>query len=444
MSEVRVELPFKPHAHQRAAHAMLAFVRFLVLVWHRRAGKTVFAVVELLLAAAACKRERGRFGYISPFLKQSKSVAWEYVKHFAAVIPGCTVNEGELWVELPNGARVWLFGADNPDALRGLYFDGIVLDEVADMRPEIWAVIIRPALTDRQGWAIFIGTPKGTNLFSELYYRALRGEDGWKADLKRAADTGVIPAEEIEKAKREMAPPQFAQEFECDFAAAVENVLLRLEDILAAQQRIVPDPEFEDEVRILGVDVARFGDDRTVMFKRQGRATFVPRVYRGLDTMQVAGESAAIIDDWHPAAVFVDQTGVGGGVVDRLRQLGYEVIGVDSAGKPLTPGKYADRRAEMWCLAAEWICEGGGALIDDQELATELSAPTYWFDKNNHKRVESKKDLKARGLKSPDKADAFTLTFAAPVAHPDIRARTPNLANLFLSGTNLGRRRGIR
>ena len=428
---------------------MLGVVRFLVLVWHRRAGKTVFAVVELLLAAAACQRERGRFGYISPFLKQSKSVAWEYVKHFASVIPGCTVNEGELWVELPNGARVWLFGADNPDALRGLYFDGIVLDEVADMRPEIWGAIIRPALTDRQGWAIFIGTPKGTNLFSELYYRALKKDEGWEdwgADLKRASDTGVIPEEEIAKAKREMAPPQFAQEFDCDFAAAVENVLIRLEDILAAQLRVIPDPDFEDEVRILGVDVARFGDDRTVLFKRQGRATFPARVYQQLDTMQVAGEVAAVIDAWRPDAVFIDQTGVGGGVIDRLRQLNYDVIGVDSAGKPLTPGKYADRRAEMWCLAAEWICEGGGALNSDQEMSTELSAPTYWFDKNNHKRVESKKDLKARGLRSPDKADAFTLTFAAPVAHPDVRNRPGrgNLAAALLSGTNLGRRRGIR
>jgi hypothetical protein len=359
MAEKRVELKFKPFQHQRAAHALRLVVRFLVLVWHRRAGKTVFSIAELVLAALACTRDRGRYAYIAPYLKQAKGVAWDYLKLFARDIPGTIINEVELAVEFPNGARVRLFGADNPDALRGLYFDGVVMDEVADMRPNVWGEIVRPALADRQGWAIFIGTPKGVNLFSEVFYRALK-EEGWKADVRRAVDTGVLPPAELEQMKREMTPAQYAQEVDCDFSASVDNVLLRLEDVMAAQKRILGETSFNFAAKTIGVDVARYGDDRTTICPRQGLCGMKPKVLRSMDTMEVAGQVAMAHDRFKPDALFVDQGSFGAGVIDRLRQLGYSVIDVDFGGKPMDP-RFENKRAEMWWDMADWVKAGASS-----------------------------------------------------------------------------------
>jgi hypothetical protein len=410
----RVEFPFSPWAHQKAAHAFRLVTRFLVLVWHRRAGKTVFAILELLLAAADCKREMGRFGYLAPLHKQAKSVVWDYLKRYARCIPGVVINESELQVELPNGSRVRLFGADNPDALRGLYFDGVVLDEVADMRPEVWGEIIRPALSDRQGWAIFIGTPKGVNLFSELYYRA-QAEPGWTADLRRATDTGVIPPDELEQARREMSEAQFAQEYDCDFAAAAEDVLVRLDDVLAAQGRTLAEPEYIYAPKVLGVDVARYGGDRNVIFPRQGLVAFKPRILRGMDTMTMAGQVAHTIETWKPDVTFVDVGGIGAGVVDRLRQLKCQVVPVDFGSKA-TDGRYENKRAEMWWEMAAWV-KAGACLPNLPELTQDLTAPRITYrNARGRMQLESKDDMRARGLPSTDVGDALATTFAFPVA----------------------------
>jgi phage terminase large subunit len=133
---------------------------------------------------------------------------------------GARVHESELRVDYPKGGQVRLYGADNADALRGIYLDGIVLDEYADMDPRVWSEIIRPALADRGGWAVFIGTPKGRNAFFELWRRAQSQAD-WFTLMLKASDTGLIPASELKLAKRDLSEEQYAQEFECSFDAAV-------------------------------------------------------------------------------------------------------------------------------------------------------------------------------------------------------------------------------
>jgi phage terminase large subunit len=133
---------------------------------------------------------------------------------------GARVHESELRVDYANGGQVRLYGADNPDALRGIYLDGVVLDEYADMDPRVWSEIIRPALADRAGWAVFIGTPKGRNAFFELWRRA-QSEANWFSLMLKASDTGLIPASELALAKRDLSEEQYAQEFECSFEAAV-------------------------------------------------------------------------------------------------------------------------------------------------------------------------------------------------------------------------------
>lgn len=194
--------------------------RWACLVVHRRAGKTVACIAELITRAAATNLEAGRYAYVCPYRSQAKDVAWEYLKYFSKQFSP-KVNESDLYIKLPhNGARITLYGADNPDSLRGIYLDGIVLDEYADMRPSIWGAIIRPLLTDRGGWAIFIGTPKGHNAFYDVYKRAII-DDEWFSILLPASRSGLLPDKELVSARVEMTEDQYAQEFECSFEASI-------------------------------------------------------------------------------------------------------------------------------------------------------------------------------------------------------------------------------
>lgn len=167
--------------------------------------------------------------------------------------------------------------------------------------------------------------------------------------------------------------------------------------------------------KVLGVDVARFGADRSVIFPRQGRAAFKPTTYRELSATDLAGQVAAFATKWKPAAIFVDEGGVGGPVLDILRELKVQNLhGVDFGGKANQPERYLNRRAEMWWEMADWI-KTGGAISDDPELVSELCAPSYFFTSKGQLQLESKEKIKARGNPSPDLADALALTFAVPI-----------------------------
>lgn len=190
--------------------------RWSCTVAHRRFGKTVREINELVKQAATCAKPSPRFAYIAPYYSQAKAIAWDYLKQYSRPLLASRPLESELSVDLVNGARIRLFGADNPDALRGLYLDGVVLDEYGDMRPTVWGEIIRPLLADRQGWASFIGTPKGKNHFWKVAQMAKESPDWFFQQLK-ASETGIIDAAELEDARRQMTPEQFAQEFECAF-----------------------------------------------------------------------------------------------------------------------------------------------------------------------------------------------------------------------------------
>ncbi len=167
----RIKLGYKARTAFRPLHERKQ--RFGCIVAHRRAGKTVAAIMDLIDAALRCTKPDPRFAYIAPYYAQAKDVIWAYVKRYVGGIPGCTINEGELRADFPNGARLRLYGADNYDRLRGIYLDGVVLDEFADQPPQAWREVIRPALSDRQGWALFIGTPKGRNAFYDVYQGAV-------------------------------------------------------------------------------------------------------------------------------------------------------------------------------------------------------------------------------------------------------------------------------
>jgi hypothetical protein len=194
--------------------------RWAVLVCHRRAGKTVACVADLVLSALVTSKTDARFAYVCPQYNQAKDVAWTYIKRLTADIPNVQYNESELRADLPNGARIRLYGADNPDRLRGLYLDGVVLDEFADMRSSVWGEVIRPMLADRKGWAVFIGTPKGHNEFYKCWQDA-QADDSWFKMMLKASTSGLIDAAELIDAAKGMTDDQYAQEFECSFEAAI-------------------------------------------------------------------------------------------------------------------------------------------------------------------------------------------------------------------------------
>lgn len=194
--------------------------RFSIIVAHRRAGKTVACVADLVGEALHTKKQDARFAYIAPHFNQAKDVAWLYVKRLTTDIPGVQLNESELRADFPNGSRVRLYGAENPDRLRGLYLDGVIMDEFADMRPSVYSEVVRPMLMDRRGWVSFIGTPKGHNQFYDIWADA-QDDPRWFKLMLKASESGLIPPEELDAARREMTEEQYAQEMEGSFEAAI-------------------------------------------------------------------------------------------------------------------------------------------------------------------------------------------------------------------------------
>lgn len=215
-----IVIPYKPREHQLKVHELLEGKRFAVVVAHRRFGKTVAALNHLIREAVLNDKETPRYAYIAPTYGQAKRVAWDYLVKYTDPLGG-TNNISELRVDFW-GRRIQLYGSDNPDSLRGQFFDGVIIDEVGDQNPKIWTDIVRPALTDRKGWCLFIGTPKGHNHFKELRDRAEK-EDGWGLLEFKASETGVVDDTELKAAKNEMGEDKYRQEFECSFDAAVEG-----------------------------------------------------------------------------------------------------------------------------------------------------------------------------------------------------------------------------
>ncbi len=426
MKKIEIRLDYTPRDWQRKCH--LNRKRFTVLALHRRAGKSTLAIMELIKKATACKESLGLFVYVAPFLKQAKAIAWAMLKHKLEPMRttgALDINESELSVRFRhNGATIRLFGGDNPDAMRGVRLDGVVIDEVAQVKPEVWQDILQPALSDRQGWALFIGTPSGINLFSELFYRA-EALPEWYSARYTVYDTDALLAEEVERLRRDMAETSFAREYLCDFAAAGDDQLISLSDVELAARRVYTDKDVLGAPLVIGVDPARFGDDRSVVFRRRGLQAFDPCVYRGIDNMELAARVAGHINDHDPDAVFID-SGAGAGVIDRLRQLDYDVVEVPFGGRAIAEAQFVNRRSEMWWAMKEWL-EQGGAIPQDPALRQELATPVYWYDATGKRVLESKDDIKKRlaGGGSPDLADALALTFSHPVAS---RLETPAYA----------------
>ena len=226
----RVLLPYTPRKAFLPFHERTK--RWGCLVAHRRAGKTVAAVNDLIRAAFMYQGSNGLFGYVAPYQNQARRIAWDYFKFFAEPLIK-DANEAQMTLTLVNGAKISLFGADNADAMRGLGFSGLYLDEFGDFKPSVFGNVLRPALADKGGWCVFAGTPKGRNQFHDIYQTAQRLPDDWFLLRLPASESGLLPQGELNAAKAQLSEDQYLQEFECSFEAAITGAFLGTEMRLA-------------------------------------------------------------------------------------------------------------------------------------------------------------------------------------------------------------------
>lgn len=231
------QLVYKARSYFKEFHSRKQ--RYSIMVCHRRCGKTVASIVDMVKRAKDCNKHNPRFAYIAPFRSQAENIAWNYLLEYTNGIRKSS-NKSDLYVQLKgNNAVIRLFGADNPNALRGMYLDGCVLDEYADFRDNVWGEVVRPTLADRKGWACFIGTPRGHNAFYDLWKKSVDYPDDWYRNILAYWDTNILDKEEIDELRKTMTDSQFRQELCCDWEASVSGTFYgELMEIALKEQRI--------------------------------------------------------------------------------------------------------------------------------------------------------------------------------------------------------------
>lgn len=362
-----------PRPLQKELHQKLK--RFNVIVCHRRFGKTIFSINEMIDQGLRSYTEKGlvrpRYAYIAPTYGQAKKVAWDAFKAFTANIPGVSVNEQELRIDISllgddtNTLRFQLLGAENPDSLRGIYLDGAIVDEPAQTPPMLWSEVIRPTLLDRKGWVIFIGTPKGRNSFYDLFERAKKDED-WFTQVHKASETGVVDQKELEAIKREIGEDAFAQEFECSFDAAVKGTYYGKEMAqLQANDRIA-DVQYDQALGVITAWDLGIGDSTAIWF--------VQRLFR----------EVRIIDYMEVEGLGIPQ------IVKLLKDKPYiyttHLLPHDAAARELGTGKSRQEVLRNLGLVCDIMPRLG---VDDGIQAARNLLPLCWFDQEKtHRGIE--------------------------------------------------------
>ena len=355
-----VDLGYRPRPPQLEIHNAVNKNRFTVVVAHRRMGKTVSAILHLIDAALNNERKDPRYAYIAPTYAQAKRVAFDYLCEYTRPL-GAKINIAELRVDFL-GRRISLYGSENGDSLRGQYFDGVVLDEIGDQNPKIWNEIVRPALADRMGWCLFIGTPKGNNHFADFKERAQKTE-GWNFLEFKASETGILAAKELADAKAEMGDDKYRQEFECSFDAPVEGAyygsLLNEAD---EQNRVTTIPHDSVARLVCAWDLGV--SDSTCIW-----------------VAQIVGKEIQLIDATENHGVGLDY------YVSWLRDKGYDkaqqILPHDVRVREMSSGK---SRQEVLMEAGLEITIAPSLSVADGIQAVRRILPRCWFDKENTKQ----------------------------------------------------------
>ena len=353
-----IEIDYTPRLQAREFHNRSE--RFAVLVAHRRFGKTVAAVNDLIRDALTIDLPNVRVAYIAPYLSQSKAVAWDYALEYTRDIPQIKVNHSELRIDFPNGARFRLFGADNYNAMRGLYFDAVVLDEMADFPASAWPTVIRPAIVDRKGRATIIGTPKGKNEFWEMYDYA-KNHPEWWCRMFKASETDILDEDELEEAKRTMGEDRYEQEFECSFEAAIQGAYYAQEMKAATSDGRVTNVPYDPAVGVTTAWDLGIGDSTAIFFA------------------QYVGQEIRIIDYYESSGVGLDH------YAKVLSEKGYHysehILPHDVQVKELGTGK--SRVETLDALGISDITIAPKLAVDDGIQAARSMIARCWFDEED-------------------------------------------------------------
>lgn len=357
----KIKLGYTARPQFTAFHARTQ--RWACIVAHRRAGKTVACVMDLIDAALRCNKQEGRFAYISPTYAQAKDVAWGYLKRFTADIPGVEQRESDLMVMFPNGARVRLYGCDNYDRLRGTFHDGIVLDEYGDMDPRAWPEVLRPSLADRRGWAVFIGTPKGRNDFWRIHHAA-ENDPAWYSLVLRADKTDILPQSELDEMRRMMTEDTYQQELLCSFEAAIRGAIYRTELAeMDAADRICGVP-YDPAVAVWTAWDLGIGDATAIVC-----AQLVGKEIHVIDYYEAVGEPLTHYVEWLDSKPY---------------RYGMDLLPHDAGARELGTGK---TREELLRLNGRKVRVLKRQDIDDGINAVKLMLPRCWFDRVRTERL---------------------------------------------------------
>lgn len=385
------------------------------------------ALVAMLIKWAMDTREDTRGVITANTEKQLLTKTWPELSKWhrmSLTAHWATLTATALISNSPGHDKTWRIDAvswseHNTEAFAGLHNEGkrllLVFDEASAIGDKVWEVA-EGALTDEATeiiWAVYGNPTRNTGRFRECFR-----SERWNArqidsrtvegvnliELQGMVDEYGEDSDVVKVRIRGLFPSQSATQF------------IGEDEITTSQRRELPPQAYQHAARVVGVDVARHGDDASVILKRQGPWTDKPKALRVMDTMVLVEEIVSVIETWKPDAVFIDATGMGWGVVDRLRQLGYKHIHAVQVGeKAIAEREYVNHRSELWGRMRAWI-RSEGVLPDDPTLSSELQAPEYDYDDKTRIRLESKKAMKARGQASPDHADALALTFHTTVA----------------------------
>lgn len=379
--EVRnVVIDYCPRAAFKEYHASAK--RYSLTVAHRRAGKTVARINKLIRAAVQCRLPNPRFGYLAPYYIQAKDIAWGYLKQYCAPLQP-KINESELSVTLPfNGGQIRLYGAENAERLRGLYFDGLAADEAQDIAPSALTQVIMPALSDRQGWLDLSGTPKGWgNLLGQSYQRA-RDDPEWFVQVLKASETGLIPDDELRRLRAMMPANEYEQEFECSFDAAITGAYYAQALQQAQADKRIGRVPYDPQLRVNTAWDLGISDSMAIWFYQQ-----LAREVRVIDYYEASGHGlehyAGVLDKrgylygrhFGPHDIQVRELGTGKSRLEVARGLGirFEVL----PNQPVKDGIDAARMLIPRCY------------FDEQKCAIGLDALRQYREKIDEKRAIS-------------------------------------------------------
>jgi hypothetical protein len=387
--------------------------RFISLEWHRRSRKTTMAIN--LLLREAILNPNSAYGYVGPTYKQARETVWDDPNMLNAYLPPQSQmrwrkNEQRLQVKFGNGSLLRILGADKPDSLRGLDACGVVFDEWALMKEEIWTAIFRPIFAqDPNRWAMFLYTPVGINHATDMHDRARAGRPGWYAKTLTTDTSGLLSAAELAEAAKDMPDWLVRQEFLCHRIADEDAVLItsRLIDALRDHHAV------ENETRtIIACDPATGGDACPIIVGRNC-AIIDSKTLHDRDTMKIVGEIMLMSNLHKTKNVTVDNIGVGKGVADRCRELGLNVISFNSSEQAHDPERFANRRAEAWWATMQLIRDKSIPYPNSADVRRQLaSVKVRPLHSNGRIIMEEKSSVRRRIGRSPDDADCFVYLVA--------------------------------